>query len=133
MEGGTRHQPAGFARIGAEAPIAEAEPRDILVGITPAGEIPIEQGGEAVLVGEVIAGAEIAVAEHRLGRRRRMAHEPAYAPFRDRMRLIMSRKEARQRLEPRLSCIMRWCTEGDESITRRPQLVQLCQLPRQAL
>ncbi len=133
MEYGARHEAAGLAPIGAEAPIAEAEPADVLVGIAPTCEIPIEQRGEAAFVGEIIAGAKIAVAEDRRCRRRRMAKKPAHAPFGHGMRFTMGFEKARERTQPRGCRIGRRRAETGESVARGPQLVQLCQLLRETL
>src|SRR5947207_6257629 len=62
----------------AEAPAFDAKPTQILDRIAKMGPLPIENGGDAGLVGEVVAGAVIAVHQHRPRCRARPAPvEPA--------------------------------------------------------
>src|SRR6516225_836183 len=73
-----------------KAPTLAAKPADILVRIAPAGEFPIEDHGQHGTVQQVIAGAEIVMAEHRPGRRRDVRLEPAHTPFDHRPRCGMT-------------------------------------------
>src|SRR6185312_11259380 len=56
--------PAGLAVEPGEAPAFAAEPGEVLVLVAPAGKLPVEDAGELRAVDEVVAGAEIAVAQH---------------------------------------------------------------------
>src|SRR3954468_13682144 len=53
---------AGLAVERAKAPTLPADPADILVGVAPAREFPIQNAGQNRAIDQVIAGAEIAVA-----------------------------------------------------------------------
>src|SRR5487761_1311627 len=75
---------AGFTVEPGKAPAFRAEPTDILVRVAPAGEFPIEDSGQGRAVEEIIAGAEIMVAQDRRKRLRQMRFEPAHAPFQHR-------------------------------------------------
>src|SRR5262245_15559655 len=68
--------PPGFTVEPRKTPALGAEPADILVRVTPAGELPIENSSEPGAVEHVIAGAEIAVAQHRVDRRQKVRFEP---------------------------------------------------------
>src|SRR5213080_1608379 len=52
----TRGDAAGLAIEPGEAPGLAAEPADILIGIAPAGEFPIENAGQLRTIQQVIAG-----------------------------------------------------------------------------
>ena len=54
--------------------------------IAPTGEFPIEDPGQLGSVEQIITGAEIVMAQHRLGRRRGVGFEPANTPFQHRPR-----------------------------------------------
>src|SRR5882672_8359344 len=54
-----------------EAPTLAAQPTDILIGVAPTGEFPVEDAGQFGAIQHVIAGAEIAMAQHRLADRPR--------------------------------------------------------------
>ena len=71
---------AGFAVEPGKAPALAAEPADILVRIAPAGELPIEDAGELWPIQHVVAGAEIAVAQHRRQRLRQMRFDERAVP-----------------------------------------------------
>src|SRR6185312_16683401 len=85
IEGRARGDAPGLAIDGAEAPASSAEPADVGHRVAPGGEFPIEDGGEPVLVDEVVAGAEVLMDEHDLARRPAVQLQPAQAPFQDRV------------------------------------------------
>src|SRR5579862_1767826 len=86
VERRARRDAAGLAVEPGEAPALAAEPADVLVGIAPTGEFPIEDRGQLGPIEQVIAGTEIAMAQHRGQRRRPVGFQPAYCPFEDRPR-----------------------------------------------
>ncbi len=86
VERGAVGNPAGFAVEPGKAPALGAKPADILVRVAPAGEFPVEDAGQPGAVEQVIAGAEIMVAQHRGDRRGQARFEPANAPFEHRPR-----------------------------------------------
>ena len=90
IERGAVGDAAGLAVEPGKTPALAAEPADILVRIAPAGELPIEDAGQLGAVQHVVAGAEIAVAQHRVSGSRQMGFEPANAPFEHRARLGMT-------------------------------------------
>src|SRR6516162_1007452 len=81
VERGAVGDSAGFAIKPREAPAFTAKPGDILVRIAPAGEFPIENSGQLGAIQHVIAGAEIVMTKHWLGRRWDMRLKPTDAPF----------------------------------------------------
>ena len=74
--------PAGFAVEPGKPPALAAEPADILVRVAPTGEFPIEDRGQRRAIEQVIAGAEIVMAQHRLGGRRACASRASACPIR---------------------------------------------------
>ena len=73
----------------AEAPALHAEPAEILDRIAEMRSFPVEDRGHAALVGEIVAGAVVAVHQHRLGGGRGFAPvEPAERQFEHRLRLV---------------------------------------------
>ena len=67
----------------AEAPALDAHPAEILDRIAEMGALPVEDRGHAALVGEIVAGAEVAVHQQRpRGRRRAGAGRARRAPAR---------------------------------------------------
>src|SRR5271168_4591659 len=81
IERGSVGDPAGFAVEPGKPPALAAEPADILVRVAPAGKFPVEDPGQAGAIEQIIAGAEIVVAQHRWDYRRDVRFEPTDAPF----------------------------------------------------
>src|SRR5579863_9584754 len=76
-----RRNATGLQRVSAVAPAFGAEPADVGHGLAPAGELPIEDAGQAGLVHHVVAAAEVLVDEDYFAGERSLALDPAQAPF----------------------------------------------------
>src|SRR5439155_25983544 len=120
---------AGFAVEPGEAPALAAEPADILFRVAPAGEFPIENAGQPGSIHHVVAGAEIAVAQHRRERRRDMGFEPADRRFEHRPRLWVMVEIGAEAGNLRLgtALVRRW--QKVEIRARRPDRLDPRQLP----
>ena len=81
----------------AEAPALDAQPAQILDRIAKMGAFPIEDGGDARFVGEIIASAVVAMHQHRRGRSCRLAPvEPRERQLEHGLRLAERIEEAAQ-------------------------------------
>ena len=70
-------QPPGLPFRLPEPPRRGAEPSQILHRIGPAGELPVDDGGQPSPVDHVVSRPVIPVAQHQLTRRRRVQRQPA--------------------------------------------------------
>src|SRR5207248_4242627 len=116
-----------------EAPTLAAEPADILVGVAPAGEFPIEDASQRGALQQVISGAEIAVAQHRAKRRRDVGFEPARRPFEDRPRVRVQVEIGAEAGDLRRRTVLLPSIEEGEVGPRRPDRLKARQLLAEAI
>src|SRR5260221_13171389 len=81
----------------AEAPALDAQPAQILDGVAKMRALPVEDGRHARLVGEIVAGAVVAMDQQRRLRRRRPAPvEPPQRQLANRLRRAQAVERAAQ-------------------------------------
>ncbi len=83
----------------AESPRLDAQPAEVLEGVAPVGELPVEDGPDALGADDEVAVAEVPV-HHRLGRTRRTGlGQPPQSELEGGMRLAQSVEQAPQLLQ----------------------------------